>query len=69
MSDEEIVQSQAGTHYTLYSQDGRPLMFHPDTSVLRRSILYVDDETTPIKRGKPSREKRDGLPVPNLSDS
>jgi hypothetical protein len=59
--------SKQGPNYTLFSEDGRALMYHPDTEALRRSCLYIDDETTPIKKGKPPREKR-VVPVPDMPD-
>ena len=40
--------SKPGLMLTLYSEDGRALMHHPDPDVLRQSVLYVNDNETPI---------------------
>lgn len=59
----------AGTPYTMYSEKGEPLMFHPSIEALKRSCLYVDETTTPIKKGYPKRKEKNELPVPDMPDS
>jgi len=53
-----------GPMHTLYSSDGVALAYHPNPDVLRDCYLYEGDDKTPIKKGKPPRDRRADVQKP-----